>query len=206
MLIASLIAVVVGVVLGLRYSVSIVTSRLLLSFLIGVGLLILHNLLKRWLRVARRRLYLAQRLAAQAERSTGEISSAEEDQVQLIDIGAETTRLLNAATLTAVGVAMLYIWTPLFPVFDVLARVTLWTSVTVVEGESVATKITLETLVVVIILVSLTFYAVRRLPALVELVLRSRTNITPSIRYTTSALLSYVIVGTGIVAALSTLG
>jgi potassium efflux system protein len=115
-------------------------------------------------------------------------------------------RFLNAVTLTAAVVALLYIWAPLFPVFDAAARVTLWTSATVVEGESITTKITLETLLVVMFLVGVTFYAVRKLPALVELVLRSRTNMTPGARYTTGTLLCYVIVGTGFVAALSTLG
>ena len=59
---------------------------------------------------------------------------------------------------------------------------------------------------VVVFPVSVTFYAVRKLPALVELILRGRTSMTPSARYTTSTLLSYVIVGAGIVAALSALG
>ena len=66
-------------------------------------------------------------------------------------------------------VALLYLWTPLFPVFDALARVTLWTSTSVVEGEPVTALITLETLVLIIFLVAITFYAARRLPALVEL-------------------------------------
>jgi len=70
----------------------------------------------------------------------------------------------------------------------------------------VGTQITLETLVVVIFLVSVTLAAARKLPALVELVLRARTDMTAGARYTTSTLLSYVIVGVGIVTALSALG
>ena len=205
-LIAILVVVIAGVVWGLRHSVSIVTSGLLVTLFIGIGLLILHNFLMRWLRVARRRLHLADRLTAQTEKSTGETANVAEDQANLVNISAEAMRFLNAVTLTAAVVALLYIWAPLLPVFDAAARVTLWTSATVVEGESITTKITLETLLVVMFLVGVTFYAVRKLPALVELVLRSRTNMTPGARYTTSTLLSYVIVGTGIVAALSTLG
>ena len=205
-LIAILIAVVAGVIWGLRYSVSIFTSRLLATFLIGVALLILHNLLLRGLRVARRRLHLAERLAAQTKHQKDEISTVAEDQADLIDISAEATRLLNASTLTAVVVALLYIWAPLLPVFDASSRVTLWTSTAVIEDELVTTRITLETLMVVIFLVSVTFYAVQKLPALAELILRARTSMTPGARYTTSTLLSYVIVGVGIVAALSALG
>jgi len=208
-LIVILIAVVVGVVWGLRYSVSIVTGRLVATLWIGVGLLIAHNLLLRWLYLVRRRLYHAERLVAETEQSIGEVRSVvaeEEEETNLVNIGVETRRLLNAATLSAAVVALLYLWTPLFPVVDALARVTLWTSTTVVEGESVTTLITLETLVLIIFLAAVTFYAARRLPALAELALRSRTSVTRGSRYAASTLLSYGIVGIGTVIALSALG
>jgi potassium efflux system protein len=200
-LIAIIIVIIAGVVWGLRYSVSILTSSLLFTLLIGVGLLILHNFFMRWLRVARRHLY-----TAQTEISAGENANVPEEPDNLVGISTEVMQFLNAATLTATVVALLYIWAPLLPIFDAAARVTLWTSTSVVEGESIATKITLETLLVVLFLVGVTFYAARKLPALVELVLRSRTNATPGARYTTSALLSYFIVGIGVFTALSTLG
>jgi potassium efflux system protein len=207
-LIVILIAVIVGIVWGLRYSVSIVTSRLIATLWIGVGLLIAHNLLLRWLYLVRRRMYHAERLVADTEPAIGEArrSVVAEEEANLINIGAETRRLLNATTLSAAVVALLYLWTPLFPVVDALARVTLWTSTTVVDGESVTTLITLETLVLIIFLVVITFYAARRLPALAELALRSRTSVTRGSRYAASTLLSYGIVGIGTVIALSALG
>jgi potassium efflux system protein len=206
-LIACLIAVIVGVFWGLRYSVSIVTSRLVATLWIGFGLLIVHNLLLRWLYLMRLRLYHAERLVADTEQSIGEVRSVvAEEEANLVNIGAETRRLLNTTTVSAAVVALLYLWTPLFPVIDAFARVTLWTSTTVVEGESVTTLITLETLVLIIFLAAITFYAARRLPALAELVLRSRTRITRGSRYAAITLLSYGIVGIGSVIALSALG
>jgi potassium efflux system protein len=206
-LIVILIAVIVGVTWGLRYSVSIITSRLVATLWIGVGLLILHNLLESWLYFVRRRLYHAERQAAYTEQSIGEAhSTIAEKEADLVNIGAETRRLLNATTMSATVVVLLYLWTPLFPVVDALTRVTLWTSTTVVEGESVTTLITLKTLVLIIFLAAITFYAARRLPALVELALRSRTSISPGGRYTASTLLSYGIVAIGAVIALSALG
>jgi potassium efflux system protein len=44
------------------------------------------------------------------------------------------------------------------------------------------------------------------LPSLVELVMRSRTDITAGARYTTSTLMSYVIISVGIISALSAVG
>jgi potassium efflux system protein len=208
-LIACLIAVVVGVFWGLRYSVSIVTSRLVATLWIGFGLLIVHNLLLRWLYLMRLRLHHAERLIADTDQSIGEARSVvaeEEEEANLVNIGAETRRLLNTATVSAAVIALLYLWKPLFPVIDAFARVTLWTSTAVVDGESVTTLITLETLVLIIFLAAITFYAARRLPALVELVLRSRTRITRGSRYAAITLLSYGIVGIGTVIALSALG
>jgi len=57
-----------------------------------------------------------------------------------------------------------------------------------------------------VLLASLTIYGSRKLPALIDLLLRSRTSVTASARYTVSALLNYVILGGGFIAALSALG
>jgi len=205
-LIAFVLLISIAEIFGLRHTVSIVTDRLLITLYVGIGLLIAHNLLIRWMLVTRRRLDLEQRLASQADRDATEAAGVEEDEVALVDVGAETTRLLNAATFTAAVFALIYVWLPLLPVVDAADQFVLWTSATIVDGETVTTKITLETLIVVVFLVGITFYAVRKLPALVELVLRSRSTITPSARYTASTLLSYVIVGAGIIMALSRLG
>ncbi len=206
MFVAILILLAAGVFWGLRYSVGIITSSLLTTVCIGVGLLLVHSLLMRWLRVVNRRLRFAELRSARSKKATGEIDTIEEDKVGLLEISEATTRLLHVVTMVATVVATLYIWAPLLPAFDLLSEVTLWTSSSVVEGESMVTRITLETLVVVIFLVSVTLAAVRNLPALVELVLRSRTNMTAGGRYTTSTLMSYVIIGVGIVSALSALG
>jgi potassium efflux system protein len=205
-LIVILIAVIVGVFWGLRYSVSIITGRLVATLWIGVGLLIVYNLLLRWLYLVRRRLFLAEQQAVGTEQSIGGAHSDEEEEANLVNIGVETRRLLNMTTLSAAVVALLYLWTPLFPVVGALTRVTLWTSTSVIDGESSTVLITLGTLILIIFLVAITFYAARRLPALAELALRSRTNITRGGRYAASTLLSYGIVGIGTVIALSALG
>jgi potassium efflux system protein len=160
----------------------------------------------RWLRVVNRRLRFAELRNLKTKKATAEIDTIEEDQVGLLEISEATTRFLHVGTMVATVVAMLYIWAPLLPALNLLSEVTLWTSSSVVEGESVVTQITLETLVVVIFLLSVTLAAARNLPALVELVLRSRTDMTAGARYTTSTLMSYVIIGVGIISALSAVG
>ena len=206
MFVAILILLAAGVFWGLRYSVGIITNSLLTTVCIGVGLLLVHSLLMRWLRVVQRRLRFAELQSATSKKATGEIDTIKEDQVGLLEISEATTRLLHVVAMVVTVVTILYIWAPLLPVFDLLSEVTLWTSSSVVEGASVLTQVTLETLVVVVFLVSVTLSAAHYLPALVELVLRSRTDMTAGARYTTSTLMTYVIVGVGIVSALSALG
>jgi potassium efflux system protein len=180
--VAVLILLAAGVFWGLRYSVGIITNSLLTTVCIGLGLLLVHSLLMRWLRVVNRRLRFAELQNLKTKKATSEIDTIEEDQIGLLEISEATTRLLHVVTMVATVVAMLYIWAPLLPALNLLSEVTLWTSSSVVEGEAVITQITLETLVVVIFLVSVTLAAARNLPALVELVMRSRTALTAGAR------------------------
>lgn len=206
MFVALLIILSAGVFWGLRYSVGVITESLLTTVCIVIGLVLVHGLLMRWLQVVHRRLRFAELRSLRSKKASGEIDTIEEDRVGLLEISGATTQLLHVLTMVATVVALLYIWAPLLPAFDLLSEVTLWTSSSTVEGESVLTQITLETLVVVIFLVSVTLVAARKLPALVELVLRARTDVTAGVRYTTSTLMSYVIIGIGIISALSALG
>lgn len=206
MAIAVLLMLTAGVFWGLRYSVGIITYSLLTTVCIGVALVLVQSLLMRWLRVVQRRLRSNDLRGDEIKRATGEICSIEENQAELLEISEETKQLLHVVIMVMTVVAMLYIWAPLFPAFDLLSGITLWTSRSVVEGISVTTQITLETLVIVVFLVSVTLSAAHKLPALVELVLRARTNMTAGSRYTISTLMGYVIIGAGLIGALSALG
>ena len=194
-------------VLGLVFTVAVIWRTLFHTVWVGSFFLLLYAVLTRWLRVARRRLRLQERRAAKDETQVSiEGGTIEVEQADLGDISAETLQLVNMGVFVAAAAAMLLIWEPLLPAFDAFTRVTLWTSTAFVEGEAVVSEITLATLVRVLLLAGLTLFAAKKLPALVELVLRSRTGLSPSTRYTAGTLLNYVIVGAGIVAALSELG
>jgi len=206
LIIGILLLLAAGVFWGLRYSVGVITYSLLTSVYIGVVLVLVHGLLMRWLRVVHRRLRFNDLRNAGTEKAKGDISSIEEDQAELLEISVETTQLLHLVTMVITIAVMLTIWAPLFPAFDLLSGITLWTSTSLVKGEMFVTQITLETLVIVVFLVGVTISAARHLPALVELVLRARTNMTAGGRYTISTLMSYVIIGIGIISALSALG
>jgi potassium efflux system protein len=197
----------VAVVLGLVFSVTVIATAVGQTVWIGLVILLLHAILKRWLRVARRRVRMNELLSGQTtELTTAAGETIEIKEADLGDISAETLQLVNVSAIAAMLTALLFVWAPLLPAFEAFGQVTLWTSTTVVDGETIVNQITLATLIVIVLLVGLTLYAARKLPALVELILRSRTNISQGARYATSTLLNYVIVGTGIIAALGALG
>ncbi len=208
LLVVVFFALTVAIVYGQSFTVTVMAGCLVNSAYVGILLLLVHALITRSLKVTRWRLRLKELEAERAARA-----SASEDsgtvQEEVADVGhvsAATAQLVNVATIAVAAAAVLYIWEPLLPALAAFDRVELWTSTSVVQGETVVNRITLATVLNVLILAGLTVFAAKRLPAVIEIVLRSRSNVSAGTRYATSALLNYVIVGVGIVAALSALG
>ena len=200
-------ALAIALVYGQSFSVMVMAGCLVKSAYAGIFLLLLHALLMRSVRITRWRLRLKELEAEGAQVTPTENSAGVQEPVADVGhVSAATVQLVNVATIFAAAVAALYIWEPLLPALAAFERVELWTSTSVVEGKTVVNRITLATVINVLILASLTVFAARRLPAVIEIVLRSRTTVSAGTRYATSALLNYVIVGAGIVAALSALG
>ncbi|RLA47584.1 MAG: hypothetical protein DRR06_02015 [Gammaproteobacteria bacterium] len=190
---------------GHIYSVGLVVQSGVDTLWVIIIFDLLYALLMRWLNIARRRLHLKELLASRKE-SEGSDSGLDDDQLDLGELSATTSQLVKVGIAAAGIVTLVYIWSPLLPMLDVLEKVTLWTTSSLVDGEPVISPITLETLVIVLFLGLVTFYGARTLPALVELVMRSRAGITTGTYYTASTLLSYLIISSGTIAVASTLG
>ncbi|RLA05208.1 MAG: hypothetical protein DRQ54_08455 [Gammaproteobacteria bacterium] len=194
-----------GVSSGHIYSVGLVIDSSVDTLWILIVLDLLYALLTRWLNIARRRLLLENLLASRTG-AEDEESGIDETQVELGELSTATSQLLKMGIGTAGIVALVYIWSPLLPILNMLKKITFWTTSSLVDGQPVISPITLETLVIVLFIAVATFYAARKLPALVELVMRSRAGVTKGVYYTASTLLSYVIVGSGVIAIASALG
>lgn len=208
LLVLVFLALTVAVLYGQTFSVRVVTGCLVSSAYVGIFLLLAHALLMRSLKLARARVRLKElETGSRAQPVPTEGSAAVQEPVADVGhVSAATAQLVNVATLFVAAAAALYIWEPLLPALAAFERVVLWTSTATVDGEAVVTRITLATVIKVLALAGLTVFAARRLPAVIEIVLRSRTDVSAGARYATSALLNYLIVGIGIVAALSALG
>jgi potassium-dependent mechanosensitive channel len=196
----------VAVIIGHVYSVKIVFDGVVTTLWVAISLLIAHSVLMRWVKVTRRRLRMAQLLKARAAQLDKEEGLIEEKLTNLSVLSAQSRQLINVGVGAAAAIAIIYIWSPLLPAIDVFSKVTLWTSTMVRDGEEVENIITLKTLLIVVFLAGLTIYGARKLPALIDLLLRSRTTVSASTRYTVSALLNYVIIAGGAIVGLSSLG
>jgi potassium efflux system protein len=199
----------IGVVFGLRLSVIFTINTVLDTLQAGIALAIGYSFLLHWLKLARRRLRFEELLRAreaQAEQPLSEMGAVEEEKENLADLGEETRQLLNAAAIVVAASVLYFLWAPILPVFDAMSAITLWTSTIMVEGQTIIHRTTLAIVVFAVLLIGVTIYAARKLPALVELVLRSRTDVSAGTRYTVSTLLNYIILGVGILVALSRLG
>ncbi len=207
LLTAALAMLIIQTVYGQVFTVTVVAQCMMETVWIGISLLLIYALLLRWLRVAQRHLRLNEFLAKRQGQPASEDGVSTEEQVpDLGDISTETRQLVTASVLATAAVALLYTWSPLLPAFEALRRVVLWTSTSMVEGEAVTNQITLATLFTIAALAGLTLFTAKKLPAVIEIILRSRTSISPGARYTVSTLLNYLIIGTGVIAALSALG
>jgi potassium efflux system protein len=196
----------IAVAMGHLYSVDLLFNSAVETSALCLALLLIYGLLSRWLQIARRRVRMAQLLAYRNAETDTEQALNDDSRTGLIELGDTSAQLLMAGTLTTGFFALIYLWSPLLPVLTALNRVTLWTTTAMVDGESIMLPITLQTVTIVIFLAIATFYCAKKLPALIELLLRQHTSISASARYTVITLVNYIIIGTGLITALGALG
>jgi potassium efflux system protein len=206
LLVGILLATLILIVYGQLFSVTVLIRCLLVTAWIGIGLLLVHAVLIRWLAVAGSNLRRQELLEEPSQPISEESTPVEEQVPDISDVSTETRQLINLATVVTALLVIFYIWSPLLPALEVLSRFELWTSTTEVDGKSVINRITLSTLLAVALLIGFTLFTAKKLPALIEIIMRSRTSFSPGARYAVSTLLNYLIIGAGSIAGLSALG
>ncbi len=190
---------------GFLLPARIIYSSLTITALTFVSLIFLHEMLMRWLLVARRRIRFQQLMAAQPGTEGVEKAEKEARQASLGDLSDSTARLIKSLVYFISAVSVILIWKPLMPAIQGLQRFSLWTVTQTVNGEQLQTQITLATLFLAILIFFATFYAARRIPALIELIMRSTGSSTSATRYTVSTISNYVIIAIGTMVFFSTL-
>ena len=213
------VALAVLAVAGYHYTAGILTDSLIETMWLILMLVIVHQMVARWLLLTRHRLAYkaaikrreAARSAAQARETAapggeGIADVMEEPVIDLVALSDESRKLLNMAMVLIGIIGVWIIWSDVLPAFAYLDKITLWHHTVVVNGESQQAPLTLSDALLALIIAIGTFVAARRFPALLEIVLLQLFHMSPGGRYTAITLARYSLAGAGTLLVVSMLG
>ena len=216
--VATPLGLAVLAIIGYLYTAGTLTRSLVDSLWFILVLVIIQQLVIRWLLVIRRRLAFQaaiERRRVRAEEA-GRVSETpgkedfteqlEEPAIDLVALGQETRKLLNM-TLSIIGITGIwFIWSDVMPAFAILREYTLWNVTRTIAGQETLLPITLADIGLALLAAIITLIAARRFPAFLEIVLLQRLNITAGGRYAAATLSRYFIVAVGIITVIGMIG
>jgi potassium efflux system protein len=207
-------------VLGYVYTAVQFGTRLVDSLWLLVAIILIHQLLVRWVLLTERRLvfkdalerHRAQRAAREANQEADTASAentllaAEETGVDYVALSANSKKLINTVLSVVAALGLWAIWSTVMPAFRILNDISLWRYSARVDGAEQLLPVTLGDAMLGLLIVVFGWIAARQLPSLIEIVLLTRLDITAGGRYAVSKLTQYTIIAVGIVMVFSVLG
>ncbi|UCC55662.1 MAG: mechanosensitive ion channel, partial [Gammaproteobacteria bacterium] len=216
--VATPLGLAVLAIIGYVYTAGILTRSLIDSLWFILVLVIIQQLVVRWLLITRRRLAFqaaVERRRARTEEAERDHDIAgrqdfseqiEEPAIDLIALGEESHKLLNMA-LAIVGISGIwFIWSDVLPAFAILREFTLWNVTQTIAGQETQLAITLADAGLAVLVAIVTLIAARRFPAFLEIVLLQRLKMTSGGRYAATTLSRYFIVAAGAILAVGMIG
>jgi potassium efflux system protein len=213
------ILLIVLAVTGFLYTAGTLTGSLIQTLWLVLGFLVVQQTAVRWLLLIRRKLALEaaleRRRAAQIEqrKETSTEAAVPHDETEIevpaIDLAAlnqESVKLLNSAMAFGMVIGLWFIWSDVLPAFGRLDHIELWHYKGVVAGEESLLAVTVADVLLALLITLISVVATRRFPALMEIVLLKRFEISPAGRYTAATLARYIIAAVGILLVLKTIG
>ncbi len=204
---------------GYTYTALQFGTRMLNMLWLIVGIIFIHQLIERWVLLTERKLAFravlekhrqqrAARVATEGEDSLDEndTSQIEEPEIDFGAISDDTTKLINTVLILVAAVGLWGIWADVLPAFRILDDITLWHHSEVVEGSEKQIPVTLNDVILGVLAIIIGIASARRLPALLEIVLLARFNISAGSRYAITTLTQYGIVAMGVVLVFNLLG
>jgi len=200
-------------VAGYVYTATQLGARLIDTLWLVVAIILIHQLMRRWMALLERQLEFKDALerhrALRAAQDSDDASvdlSVEDPEIDIGALSEDTKKLINSALIVVSAIGVWAIWSDVLPAFRILDEVSLWSYSSSVNGVTQLVPVTLGDVTTGLLIVILGAIAARRLPALLEIALFARFNITAGSRYAISKLTQYSIVTIGIVMVFSVLG
>ncbi|MCW4150997.1 mechanosensitive channel MscK [Halomonas sp. 18H] len=197
------------VVSGYAYTALSLVSRFVMTLYLLGGWILVEAAVVRGLAVAARRLAyrraLARRRAQQEHEGESGLDIVEEPPLDMQQVNQQSLRLAKLGLMISFLVALYVVWAELLTVFGYLEQVMLFGG----EGQGadiVGGAMSVADIIVALMIIGLTFMLARNLPGLLEVMVLSRLELKQGSAYAITSLLSYTIVGTGVVMSLGALG
>jgi potassium efflux system protein len=204
--------------MGYYYSAYALYIRLGETIALILGLIIVKDLVLRWLSIVQRRLLFEeikrkkeatdqkQTLEAASATAEADTVSIEEPEINLTQIYEKNQVLLRTITFFSALIGLWLVWSNVLPALSFLENVTLWTYSVDVKGVSTAMPVTLADLMVAFIVTIVTIVAAKNLPGLFEIILLNRFSMDYGARHAFTTIFSYAITALGVVIAFATIG
>ena len=203
-------------VLGFYDSVYKIGSSILQTVILLVAAVIVFAMAMRFLLVRRRRLRFEQLIqqrraaiqAAELQAQTDKVNIASEALeidlqneagMDITDVSRQARELTCVVFLIVITVVLLAIWQYLLPATRILDSVELWR----VKIDSKTEFVTARDLLLSLITFGLTFFSVRNIPGMLELLLLQRLPLDAGARYAVASIFRYVLLVIGLIVALS---
>lgn len=201
-----------ALLMGYYYTALKLTGRLIDTLFLLILWRLLEATLVRALAVAARRIdyqrAVARREAAEREGKPGADTETtfEAPVLDVAKINQQSLRLLHLGLLSGLLVALYWVWADLITVFAYLDNITLYEYGSGSGDAASVVPISLADVIGALVIAAIAFVLAANLPGLLEVLVLSRLKLAQGSAYAITTLLSYVIVGAGIVATLGTLG
>jgi potassium efflux system protein len=203
-------------ILGYLYTAATLTGLLVDTIWLALVMIVIHQIVLRWLVLARRKLAWqraveerAARKAQPDERKATDESEAPvivEEQLDLDQVDQQTRKLLRSVLFLVGTVFVWAIWVEVMPAFNILDQVTLWSKTDMVDGVSTTAPVTLADLFLALIVAAVTFIAARNLPGLMEIAILQRLDLDSGSRFAANTLVRYAVLAFGALSVLDIVG
>ena len=202
------VAAAISVLFGYIYTAMEFALLLLKTMGLAALLLLFHELGLRWLRMTRRRMVVRAKTEA-AQAPAGAVDQEPEEDLLENDselLNDDGTKLLNIMTLFGALAGFIMVWSEVLPALGILDSVQLWHQTTVVDGQEVVVPVTLGRVIFAVLISVLGWVFLRRIPGLLEILLRQKMGVRPASAYAATRVFQYAATGILVAAVLGSLG
>jgi potassium efflux system protein len=211
-----LLALLAG--MGYYYSASALYLRMGETIALVLGLIIVKDLILRWLFIIQRRLVfeeIKRKKEAEAEKhekeelsaaGEGEAAVIEEPEINLAQLYEKNRVLLRTIIFFSALTGLWLIWSNVLPALNFLENVQLWSYSSEADGLRKMIPVTLADLMIAVIVAIVTVVAAKNLPGLLEIILLNWFPMDYGARHAFTTIFNYAITALGVVIALATIG